>query len=255
MDNVTVHKLKTATSNFYEVHAQSFSETRQSPWNGWKKVALFLDSLPQKKLRIFDYACGNFRLERFLANAINKDTEFGCFDNCLSLSTNIPDDAQFIECDMIDCLCNNDFEKVLESLPKADCACSFGFMHHIPSYKLRLKFLKHLISSVKPGGYVIVSFWQFMKSETLAKKVHQHTPEAMESLNLKKCDLEENDFFLTWQVSNNAYRYCHHFSNDEIQSYVADLSSLAKLEDQFASDGKTNNLNTYAIFQRLREDI
>ncbi len=38
MDNATARKLNALTGDFYRRQSASFSETRQTPWEGWNRV-------------------------------------------------------------------------------------------------------------------------------------------------------------------------------------------------------------------------
>ena len=91
----------------------------------------------------------------------------------------------------------------------------------------------------KSGGYVALSFWQFMKDERIAKKAEEVT---------KKCDLqlEEGDFLLGWKNRADVFRYCHNFSDEEIGRLCAGLKVVA----EFSEDGKAHNLNKYVILNK-----
>jgi hypothetical protein len=91
-----------------------------------------------------------------------------------------------------------------------------------------------------------ISFWQFMDDEKIKAKVVPWD-------NLTKTGItiidpvEENDYLLGWG-DNRAFRYCHHFTNEEIQRYV-DGSGL-KLVENYSADGKNNNLNRYVVLKK-----
>lgn len=46
------------------------------------------------------------------------------------------------------------------------------------------------------------------------------------------------------------YRYCHHFSNEEIDRIITALAPHATVIESFSADGKPGNLNRYVVFKR-----
>ena len=62
----TAEQLSCITSEFYAQQAQSFSATRQAPWQGWQKC---LEAMPQllagEKPSVLDIGCGNQSLFGF----------------------------------------------------------------------------------------------------------------------------------------------------------------------------------------------
>ncbi|MGN0302458.1 MAG: hypothetical protein ACI4BI_06260, partial [Anaerotardibacter sp.] len=67
MNPKLIHTLAQMNSDFYRAVSDSFSATRQSPWNGWKVLGeLFEEHCDEQALAILDIACGNLRFEEFL---------------------------------------------------------------------------------------------------------------------------------------------------------------------------------------------
>ena len=261
MDKKTQAKLISLTSEFYSKVADSFSETRQNAWDGWERVMSSVELPPNFEL--LDVACGNLRFEKFLEQRGTVPRQKGtvptarlelsqapalrpegtvlekagtvlksaiCVDNCeLLLPEGIPDFVRFENKDL--------FSETLDY--SVDLVVCFGFMHHIPSFERRKAFLEMLMNNVKSGGYVALSFWQFMKDERIAKKAEGLT---------KKCDLqlEEGDFLLGWKNRADVFRYCHNFSDEEIGSLCEGLEVVA----EFSEDGKSHNLNKYVILKK-----
>lgn len=161
------------TTKFYTEVAESFSETRQHEWDGWRR------SLPYVKeaKTLLDLGCGNRRYSKYLKeNNINID-----IDNY----DNFAWDEKVKEVDIIESLLND--RLILYSYDVAVC---FGVMHHIPTSELRDKLLKELTKS----KIAIVSFWQFEKDERIFNKAKETTKLAQEKLGLQ--NLEDNDYFL-----------------------------------------------------------
>lgn len=244
-----INRINQETSNFYSTFAQSFSATRQNKWDGWERCFSCVESIFSNKdsVNILDFACGNFRFEEFLSKKsidckLNIDAIDNCkFSNMWQLSDNI--ELSFKELDIVNSLVNNDLSLFLN---KYDLIVSFGLMHHIPSEKLRVKLLKTLLDSLNDNGYLVVSFWQFEKSKRIFEKANKMTPLAKNKLKLS--ELENNDCFLNWQDNTDVFRFCHNFTDYELEQLSFELNVCAV--DSYNSDGNNLNLNKYLIFQK-----
>lgn len=293
MTRETARALCKLNTEFYERNAASFSQTRNAPWEGWRRcmAACGLDSVDsQPSTRsVLDIACGNLRFETFLASSYpHINWSFFAVDNCEPLVASgqggIAKNVHFT--------CEDIVANLIEGLPAAepantpalaaatpfDLVVSFGFMHHIPSFDLRLQFLFEALSQVKSGGYLAISFWQFLNDAAKCPKIEQTHAEALAFFagraeahanerdagpgtgrsnsgdstlqNLSPSALELNDYFLGWKNEPGNYRYCHHFSGEEIDQIIAALAPHATLVESFSADGKPGNLNRYLVFKK-----
>ena len=253
----TAERLSRITSEFYAQQAQSFSATRQAPWQGWQKC---LDAMPQllsgEKPSVLDVGCGNLRFARFLHDAAEfVPAEYFAVDNCKPLVESgevgaLFPQVTFIELDVITSLLDGTLSSRL-LVPPCDLVVAFGFLHHVPGTKKRLQFLRALLDKTKPGGFVCVSFWQFMNSQKLAAKAQETTAQGLRALGIDASDLEQNDYLIGWQDKADTWRYCHHFSQEELDELLASLGPDVHVCAQFSADGKDNNLNRYVILQRV----
>lgn len=307
MNRETARALCQLNTEFYERNAASFSQTRTAPWEGWRRcmaacgfddsdgAALDQPVNAQIADSVLDIACGNLRFETFLANAYpHIDWSFFAVDNCEPLVASGQEDIA----KKVHFTCEDIVSILLEGLPAAepantpafaaatpfDLVVSFGFLHHIPSFDLRQRFLLEALSQVKPGGYLVVSFWQFLNDPAKRAKIEQTHAEALAffagcaetrandrdaldrgagssssgnpDLSCPKLtaffadSLEPNDYFLGWKNEPSNYRYCHHFSNEEIDRIIAALAPHATVVESFSADGKPGNLNRYVVFKR-----
>ena len=253
----TAEQLSRITSEFYAQQAQSFSATRQAPWQGWQKC---LEVTPQllagEKPSVLDIGCGNLRFTRFLCDEAGiVPAKYFAVDNCRPLVESGDVDEQvselaFIELDVIKSLLDNTLSSRLTA-PPCDLVVAFGFLHHVPGAKNRLKLLRTLLEKTKPGGFVCVSFWQFMNNQKLADKAHETTAQGLQALGIDASELEKNDYLIGWQGKAETWRYCHHFSQEELDKLLVSLGSDVQVCAQFSADGKENNLNRYVILQRV----
>lgn len=307
MTRATVRALCQLNTEFYERNAASFSQTRTAPWEGWRRCmaacgfddsdGAALDQPVDAQIAdsVLDIACGNLRFESFLANTYpHIDWSFFAVDNCEPLVASGQEDVA----KKVHFTCEDIVSNLLDGLPAAepanvpalaaatpfDLVVSFGFLHHIPSFDLRQQFLLEALSQVKPGGYLVVSFWQFLNDPAKRAKIEQTHAEALAffascaetrandrdaldrgagssssgnpDLSCPKLtaffadSLEPSDCFLGWKNEPSNYRYCHHFSNEEIDRIITALAPHATVVESFSADGKPGNLNRYVVFKR-----
>lgn len=248
-------------------------------------------------LAVLDLGCGNLRLERFLAARVSAPLRVAAFDNCPELAVADIDvlrgassyhpftysdlrhadaDAEmhrasylekitvdFQTLDLVESLLDGTFAGRLPH-DSCDLAVAFGLVHHLPTAALRAQVLEGLLGSLKPGGFAIVSFWQFLNDPRLAAKAAATTVEGRAAHHLAA--FQENDFLLGWQHTEGIYRFCHHTPEAEIDSLLTTIresnASVAggrapaaplpfREVARFSADGKQGNLNRYLILQRL----
>ena len=257
MDKDTIDRLRRLNNAFYREQAESFSATRQEGWDGWQRCLEFLPQQQQRKqLSVFDLACGNLRFAEFLAKGLpGVAIDYYGVDNCDEL---VPEDGaseavktlrvNYQSLDVLELLQQDkgDGSDQLEA-PPCDLSVAFGFMHHIPTQAYRSRVLQVLLQQTRPGGHIIVSFWQFMKNASLAAKARISDGRAHKELGFPP--LEEGDYLLDWQNKPGAYRYCHSFSDAEIDQLAEATSPAAEVIARFNADGRSGDLNRYLILR------
>ena len=230
-------------------------------------------------LFLVDVACGNVRFERFLDAEYPGDFCAIAVDSCDDLALSAlracdfgKGDVAFHHVDVIETLLDGGAQGLALSFgaKSADTAVGFGFMHHIPGEENRADFLEALLKAVRPGGVVAVSLWRFMDDERLAAKAHETTERAkslvMDAVSGRTAlddgmarsplfavdfmQFEEGDYLLGWQNDATAFRYCHSFSDREIEALISSLAGRAGLVDRFVADGKSGRLNEYLVFRK-----
>lgn len=247
MDAQTIHILNQLTTDFYARCTDSFSATRERPWDGWKRLLdVLAPTLARPCASVLDIGCGNLRFEEFLSERSSANLSFWCVDNCPQL---LPSSAnvRFQELDIVSNLEENTLVERLNA-PASDIVCSLGLFHHVPSEALRLRLLDTMLDKASHGGLVIVSLWQFEKDARLFEKARATTRAALEAH--PSLQLEEHDWLLGWQHDDRALRYCHSFSDEEIEGLVEHAKARARLVDSFLADGKSGELNRYLVFEK-----
>lgn len=284
MDVETAGRLREINNAFYRDQCGSFSATRRSPWVGWARCveAAGMDGAAERQA-VFDLACGNLRFEAFLEERMPKTAfRFFAVDNCdglvaerfgAALRSTVDYRSVDVLCALMDGAGDSGgsagangvaFEADRSAcagglgagdasgafgagIPACDLSVSFGFMHHIPLQEHRAAVLRMLADRTRPGGFVAVSFWRFLNDASLAKKAHATHGIALEELALPP--LDEGDFLLGWNNAPGAYRYCHSFSDAEIDELAASIADRASVAARFAADGRTGDLNTYLVLE------
>lgn len=269
MDIEFAQELCELNNRFYRTWASSFSGTRHNTWPGWGRCleetgfsakepqdATSADSPIKPPLTVLDVACGNLRFEGFLArNLPNRNITTYALDACdelaldgVSLPGNVA--VRFQHCDVIKELQTETLNRALNSNKPADLTVSFGFMHHIPLPEWRKALLNALLYATAPSGYVCISLWQFLNDQGLAAKAKNTTAKGIAELGYNSKQFNEGDRLLGWKNEPGAYRYCHSFSDSEIDELIESVSTIATLKARFQSDGRTGNLNEYLVLQR-----
>ena len=296
-----IRQLNALTSEFYAREAASFSATRQAPWHGWEQawntIFGFDPAFAARPLSVLDLGCGNLRFERFLTERAADPLSVHAVDNCAALAqegiglreTSCESDSPhpaggylaralsasnagaapsapvtFQELDIVEALLIGTFA---ERLPRVSCdvAVAFGVMHHLATFEHRAAVLESLVASLRPGGFAVVSFWQFLNDPRLAAKAEATTADGRARHRLPP--LGSGDVLLGWQHAENVFRFCHHTSDSEIDALLsicgivrqdgtaagespvpADVS-LREIA-RFSADGKTGDLNRYLVLQR-----
>jgi len=270
MDATTANILRTINNDFYRSQAASFSVTRQAPWPGWERCLATVQDIwtvtgaaPAPALSVLDLACGNLRFEDYLSRALPA-AELTCYavDNCpdFLVAPDVParDASRKLlinsrSLDVLDLLARGQsLNDHLTGVPLCDLSISFGFLHHVPGAACREQVLSNLLQQTRPGGYVVVSLWQFMKDPARREKAlvtHAQALKDLAATGLTPSALDADDYLLGWKDLPGVYRYCHYFSEAEIDQLVASVAARATVIARFTADGRTGDLNTYLILR------
>ena len=248
-NRMEIEELCNLNERFYAENAKTFSDSRQSPWPGWKRVCEGHIARNAGKIgHVIDVACGNMRFEKYLENKFG-DSSFDAvgLDSCDALGSD-RSTSQFVKCDVVRNVM--EYGKLRDRVEDylADLTVCFGFMHHVPTVDLRRKVLGALVDATRPGQTIAVSFWRFASMPKLLEKANQDTREAL--VLYPGIVLQENDYLLGWNKLEGVYRYCHSFEGDELGRLVDSVVDCAELVDDFESDGRNNALNRYLVFKK-----
>ena len=308
-------RLNSLTQEFYTQVEESFSQSRQQPWEGWERVVDALGSLPhpispKSPLLLLDVACGNLRFEHFLSskripldvlaldssNALVMDgmNKFGGeaevtlkhraadiasalaaaaaeedpqadddagsdADGSATTSATTPTPAASSTATQSESDAISRFRAgfFFQGTPLGyplhakhfDLCVSFGFMHHLPLPAQRELLLRAMCDACAPGGIVAASFWQFAQDEIRRQKAEASTAQACLELGID--GLDTGDYLLGWKQETSVWRYCHSFTEAEIDMLVAGVSDTAEEIARYSADGATGEANRYLILRAL----
>lgn len=259
MDDSTARELIALNSRFYAEHAASFSATRSAPWEGWRRVAdRAARALPpsDRELRVLDLACGNLRFERFIEADAVRPACIDAVDNCDNLGRGaLLPGVRYHSIDILEALIAGDGAGT-DPFPQLAgarydlCAC-FGFMHHVPGSALRRALVAALCGHVAPGGVLTLSFWQYLRDPRLARRAAAAGALREEDPALAGLQLEAGDGFLGWQDDPSPLRYCHSFTEEEVDGLAALAADLGFEEaGRWSADGPAGDLNRYLALRR-----
>lgn len=245
MDNVTAQLMSSLTSDFYRRVGESFSATRGSSWPGWERVLAAMEPREQDVLRVLDLACGNLRFERALFERFPR-ARAHAVDSCDGMAHIQDARVTFQHLDIAQALFKGELFTRLDA-SRLDAAVSLAFMHHLPLYEQRVGLMDALAESVRPGGIAAVSFWQFADDARLLAKAQAATAIAAERYDLSS--FGKDDYLMGWQDERDAFRFCHHCSDDEIDALIESVAGKARVLERFSADGASGALNQYVILE------
>jgi len=268
MDLKTADILRKLNNDFYREQSATFAATRQAPWPGWQRclergrgvfpISTSYADEPHRTetgktprpLSVFDLGCGNLRFEVFLTSRFPAiDFSFYAVDSCDDLLPETPA-VSYQHLDVLEALHQGQNLNALLTAPACDLSVAFGLLHHVPLPEHRAEIMTTLVNQTRPGGRIIVSLWQFLRDPARAEKAQVTHGRALRELGLPE-GLDPGDYLLGWKNLPGVYRYCHSFSDTEVDALAASVADQVTLVDRFSSDGRTGNLNTYLVLESL----
>lgn len=216
--------------DLYSEHAEEFSKTRQSPWEGWKKVISKSEIRNPKGISVLDLGCGNGRFLTYLKDEGIKINKYVGVDNSkilLNIAKKENPESEFLDLDL------NTMEWSKKVKGNFDLIVCFGVMHHIESFQLRKNILESSEKLLNENGTLAIAYWQFLTNGKLKQKAVKLT--------------RENDFELPFG-QNGAKRFCHFVNETEAVKLESEIS-LKRLDSYYA-DGKSKELNYYVVYKK-----
>lgn len=209
--------------------AEDFSRTRGAIWPETKTL---IDKYLSEGENVLDLGCGNGRYFEYLKE---KNVNYFGIDSSkklIALAKKRYLEANFQVADAFNLpFLDNFFDKVI----------SIAVLHHIPSEEFRIQFLKEARRTLKPGGILILTVWDFLGLKEIPVFLK------FVILKLLGSKLDFWDFLKPWK--EKTIRYFHYFFKKEL----INLAKKVELEvKEFGSirDEKGNRRNKILIAQK-----
>ncbi len=214
----------------YNLIAQYFSDARDRPWRDLE--FLFTDYL-KKNEKVLDLGCGNGRFYKLIkskkANYIGIDNSKGL----IKIAKEKYPKGNFQIADGLSLpFPSNSFDKIY----------CLSVLHHLPSKKLRLKFLKEAKRVLKNKGVLFLTVWNLWSNKKGKKLIFKFT--LLKIFGKSKLDFK--DIFYPWKNFENktlAQRYIHCFTKKELKKNVQQAGfQVKKTGETIRRLGKNNYL-------------
>jgi len=215
----------------YEKISHDFSQTRKVFW----EELSFLKDYINNGDSILDLGCGN---GRFLELIGDKKINYSGIDSSESFIKEAKETygqlGKFIHGDALSLpYKDNSFETIV----------SFGVLHHIPSKKLRIQFLREAHRVMKKDGLLILTVWNLW-NERLTPVIKKHAVDKL----LLKSKLDFKDIFLPFGKKENV-RYLHAFTKRELKKLLEKTGF--KIEELSFVKRRSGNENILAICKKI----
>lgn len=222
-----IEQLVEINNQFYLKVGEDFDKSRNYFWKGWDELIPYL----KPNTNLIDIGCGNGRFAEFIKDL--QITYLGIDNNEYLIKKAINKNLEFATFENIDIL------KMFDLANNFKYICMFGILHHIPSFELRISFIKNLITKLNSSGLLIMSIWQFTQAPNFAKNIV-----SVNDFGIGNDDIEPNDYLYKWNRGVSAIRYCHFVDNNEIKIILE--SCNLEIVKEFNAD----KFNKYLILKK-----
>lgn len=166
-----------------------FSSCRKKPW---EEMQIFTDLL-KKGDRVLDVGCGNGRFYESI-NSVAEYVGIDLSEKLIQIAKKKHPDGNFLIADILSApFSSASFDKVY----------AIAVFHHIPSERLRQRFLEEIRRILKPGGMLILTVWDIWEKPKRRREVIRQG--FLSFLGMSKLDV--GDVILDW-LGSDFYFHC-----------------------------------------------
>jgi SAM-dependent methyltransferase len=232
----TAKKLLKLNYDLYEDQALAWDKTRSEIWE--KTVTDFISKIKPNS-SILDLGCGNGRLYKQLSvvsfqlsdqKSEIKYTGIDPSKKLIEINKEKYPDAKFEVGDGL----------TLKDKNKYDYVFCLAVLHHIPSEKLQIKFLKNIHQALRPKGEALISVWnrwQPRYKKYFNEKYKKEIQYKFSPVPHWFSDLKSNETIVPWKQSGK-FRFVHAFTDKELKD-LAQKAGFTNIE-VFYGDASQN---------------
>jgi len=202
MDKEYAQSLLNKTSGDYNLIGGAFSRKRSFVWEDLKYLKGFISNGD----RILDLGCGNGRLFQLLKDLKINYLGLDFSEKLIKEAKKRYPEEKFIVANALNPpFKDNHFDKVL----------SLAVFHHLPSKKLRLRFLREAKRVLKPKGILILTVWNLCQKRFLKYHLKYFLLKVT-----RRTRLDFKDIFYPWKDQSGktiVQRYLHCFTRAELK--------------------------------------
>lgn len=188
---------------FYDQFADAFAASRPAPLPGVERLLAYVPD----ESALLDVGCGHGQLAMALhrlgrrVRYVGVDASARLIEHARRLLAQLqctPILAQFMVLDVT----QPDWTSYLP-LHRYQVVALLALLHHIPGTDRRVELMRQAAGCLAPGGVMLVSTWQFLRSERLRRRL-----QPWHLIGLHPEDVEPGDYLLDWQRDGRGLRYC-----------------------------------------------
>ncbi len=244
MQKQTFERLRALNHEFYQTFAEHFADKRARLQPG---VVHAMDHYPPSGPSL-DLGCGHGALAERLLSDRQEHAYLGVdlSEGMIRLAQSAVTDTRvhFLLADVS----QPAWLEALRSVPTTfqppyATVYAFASLHHIPGEKRRQELVGEIAGLIQPGGFWILSVWDFMQSNRLRKRILP-----WESVGVDPGHVEPGDYLIDWRHGGQGTRYVHHFSVEALEE-LAQHGGMAVLET-YRMDGEDGLLGLYQVWQK-----
>jgi len=228
-------KILKETQANYNRNAEDFSRARQETWG---EADLLIDYITEGD-KVLDLGCGNGRYFEAIKNKEINYLGIDFSEKLIKIAREKyaeQDNSEFRTGDILNL-----------KLPKDqfDLAFAFTVLHHIPSKKLRVKFLKQAKKVLKPNGRLVLTVWNvwnFKRNKIIKNNL-------LKAIGFSRLDF--NDIMTSFGGLDEVYVHC--FKEKELVNLLENTGF--KVENSgYLKRGNKEKANIFAVAKVLHNN-